>query len=101
MDAEGIGGGVYNVACGERVSLNRLLAELRELLGSDIEALREPPRPADVRHTLADLSRARAYLGYEPSVRWRRGLERTVRHFQEQNRQPGLPSATAREIEAA
>jgi nucleoside-diphosphate-sugar epimerase len=101
IDAAGIGGGIYNVACGERVSLNRLLAELRDLLGSDVEAVHEPSRAADVRHTLADLSRARTDLGYEPSVLLRQGLELTVRHAQEQNVQPGLPSATAREIEAA
>ncbi len=81
MDAPHAAGRIYNVACGERVSLNRLLGELRELLGSDVEPVHAPPRPADVRHTLADLSRARSELAYEPLVRLREGLERTVRHF--------------------
>ena len=48
-----------------------------------------------------DGPRSRAELGYEPSVRLHEGRERTVRHFQEQKAQPGLPSATARVIEAA
>jgi nucleoside-diphosphate-sugar epimerase len=81
MDAPGVGGRVYNVACGERVSLNRLLAELAELLGREAAPVFGPPRAADMRHTLADLSRARAELGYEPVVRLREGLERTVQHY--------------------
>ena len=101
MDAEQAAGSVYNVACGERVSLNRLLELLRDLLGSRLEPVHRPERPADMRHTHADLTRSRAELGYEPSVRLHEGLERTVRHFQEQKAQPGLPSASARVIEAA
>ena len=84
MDAPGAAGRVYNVACGERVTLNRLVAELRDLLGSDIEPIYEAPRAADVRHSLADLSRARAELGYEPSVQLRDGLERTIQHFRDE-----------------
>jgi UDP-glucose 4-epimerase len=74
-------GGVYNVACGERVTLNRLVAELRDLMGSDPEPVYAAPRAGDIRHSLADLSLARAELGYEPSVLLREGLERTIAHF--------------------
>jgi UDP-glucose 4-epimerase len=81
MDATEVSGNVYNVACGERVTLNRLFEELRELLGSDVRPVYAAPRPADVRHSLADLSRARAELGYEPSVLLRDGLERAIQHF--------------------
>ncbi len=83
------------------MTLNRLLALLRDLLGSAARA--HPPAGAagDMRHSLADLTRSRTELGYEPSVRLHEGLERTVRHFQEQKAQPGLPSASARVIEAA
>jgi nucleoside-diphosphate-sugar epimerase len=83
MDAPDVAGRVYNVACGERVTLNALVAELRDLLGSDVEPVYEPSRPADVRHSLADLSRARAELGYEPSVLLREGLTRTIQHYRE------------------
>jgi UDP-glucose 4-epimerase len=88
MEAPAAAGRVYNVACGERVTLNRLVAELRDLLGSDVEPAYAPPRLADVRHSLADLSRARIELGYEPSVLLREGLQRTIQHFREEEMPP-------------
>jgi UDP-glucose 4-epimerase len=82
MDADAaVSGQVFNVACGERVTLNRLVAELRELLESDVEPVYAAPRAGDIRHSLADLSHAREKLGYEPSVRLREGLEKTIAHF--------------------
>jgi UDP-glucose 4-epimerase len=87
MDAQGVAGQVFNVACGEAVTINQLLDELRTLLDTDIEADYVAPRPGDVRHSLADISRARTALDYEPSVHLREGLRRTVEHF----RQEGLP----------
>ena len=87
MDAQGVAGQVFNVACGAAVTINELLDELRLLLDTDIEADYVAPRPGDVRHSLADISRARTALDYEPSVHLREGLRRTVEHF----RQEGLP----------
>ena len=84
IDAPNVGGKVYNVACGERVTLNRLVGELRELLGSDTQAVFAAPRPGDVRHSLADVSLARAELGYEPAVSLRDGLQRTIDHFRDE-----------------
>ena len=82
MDAPpSVAGSVYNIACGERVTLNRLVAELRHLLGSDTEPVYAAPRAGDIRHSLADVSRARTELGYEPGVKLREGLERTIAHF--------------------
>jgi nucleoside-diphosphate-sugar epimerase len=87
MDAQGVAGQVFNVACGERITVNQLLEELRALLETDIEADYVAARPGDVRHSLADISRARTALGYEPSVGLREGLRRTIDHFREE----GLP----------
>lgn len=81
MDADGVCGKVYNVACGERVTVNRLVDELRDLIGSDIRPVYAAPRAGDIKHSLASLARARAELGYEPVVRLREGLERTIDHF--------------------
>jgi len=81
MDAPQARGRVYNVACGERVTINGLIAELRELLGSSVEADYRPPRPGEVPHSLADISAARRELGYEPAVALRDGLERTIEHL--------------------
>jgi UDP-glucose 4-epimerase len=76
--AEGAAGRVFNIACGERITLNRLLGELRSLTGKDIEAIHEAGRPGDVPHSLADISAAREALAYEPSVDVREGLRRTL-----------------------
>jgi UDP-glucose 4-epimerase len=81
MDATGVTGRAYNIACGERVTLNDLVTELRELTGSDVEPEYAPARPGDVLHSLADISRAREELGYEPAVRLGEGLGRAVEHF--------------------
>src|SRR6266536_1525242 len=72
-------GQVINVANGERISLNQLLAELKSLTGrSDAVADYEAARAGDVKHSLADISRARDLLGFEPRVDLRTGLERTI-----------------------
>ncbi len=55
------------------MTLNRLVAELRDLLDADVEPIYAAPRAGDIRHSLADLSTARAELGYEPAVLLREG----------------------------
>jgi UDP-glucose 4-epimerase len=84
MNAPDVAGKVYNVACGERVTLNRLVFELRDLVGSDVEPVFTDVRPGDVRHSLADLTLARHELGYEPIVPLREGLGRTIEHVREE-----------------
>jgi UDP-N-acetylglucosamine 4-epimerase len=77
---DGAAGRVYNVAVGERTSLNALHAALAELVRERHPGLSVAPpsyddfRPGDVRHSLADISRARTYLGYEPTRDFRSGL---------------------------
>ena len=77
-DAAAVAGQTFNIACGGTISLNALLEELGEITGSGIAAVHEDPRPGDVRNSLADISRAREALGYEPEVDLREGLSRTV-----------------------
>ena len=75
-------GKVINVANGERITLNQLLAELKELTGrQDVTAEYLEPRVGDVRHSLADITMARELLGYESKVRLREGLQRTIDWF--------------------
>lgn len=74
-------GSMYNIAGGKRISLNELVEILRELTGSDLEPVYAPERAGDIRHSLADISRARAELGYQPSVDVREGLARTVEWY--------------------
>jgi nucleoside-diphosphate-sugar epimerase len=88
MDACDVAGRVYNVACGERVTLNRLVNELTELIGTDTTPVYAAPRAADIKHSLADISRAASELGYKPTVRLREGLERTIEHLSSRDLQP-------------
>jgi len=93
MDASNVSGMVFNVACGRKVSLNELVAELQELIGSDIETIYAPARAGEVLHSVASLERARTELGYEPEVGLRDGLTRTIEHYREQRAASGLPIA--------
>ncbi len=79
--AEGGAGQAFNIACGERLSLNELLDKLRPILGTDIEAVYEEARAGDVKHSLADVSAAREVIGYNPQVDFDEGLRRTVEFF--------------------
>lgn len=74
-------GQVINVACGGRITLNELVDKLQKILGSDIPPVYAPPRPGDVRHSMADIGKARNLLGYEPKVDIEEGLRRTVGFF--------------------
>jgi nucleoside-diphosphate-sugar epimerase len=72
-------GHVINVANGQRITLNELLSELKELTGkTDVTAEYREPRVGDVRHSLADITIARELLGYESKVELREGLRRTL-----------------------
>jgi UDP-glucose 4-epimerase len=81
LDADGIGGCMYNIACGESITLNELAAVLAEEVGADVAAVHGPPRPGDVRHSLADISLATRDLGYRPQVSLKEGLRLTVDYF--------------------
>ena len=72
---------VYNVACGERTTLNQLWQYLTLLAGKDIEPLYAPERSGDVRHSLADVSKAKQYLGYQESVTVKAGLQLVVEWY--------------------
>jgi len=71
-------GEVLNVGCGDNTTVNALVEHLNDILGTDIDPIHDDPRPGDVRHSHADVSTARDLIGYEPTVGFREGLERTV-----------------------
>jgi nucleoside-diphosphate-sugar epimerase len=81
--AEGVSGMVFNVGTGERHTLNDLLGTLSSLVGRDLKPEYVAPRPGDVRHSLADIGRARQHLGYEVKVGFEEGLRRTLAWFRE------------------
>jgi nucleoside-diphosphate-sugar epimerase len=74
-------GGIYNVARGDRVSVNDLAHKLAQLLGLDVEPEYAPPRRGEVRDSQADSSRARELLHWTPAVGLDEGLARTVEWF--------------------
>ena len=61
-----------------------LAATLNELLGADVAPVHEPARTGDIRSSLADISRARQLLGYEPQVSFPQGLQRCVDYYRQQ-----------------
>jgi len=79
---DGVGGEIFNVGCGARVSLLEIIARLEALLGRALERHHMPARPGDVRHTLADIDKAKRLLGYTPVVGFDEGFRRTVEYFQ-------------------
>ena len=80
-EAHGAGGKVFNVGCGTAISLLDLLRELNAILGTSVQPIFHPPRAGDVRDSLADISRARQVLGYQPQVSLAEGLRRTVEYY--------------------
>ena len=80
-EAPGAAGETINVATGGRISLNDLFAELRALTGSAIEPAYAQPRAGDVKHSQADISKAKRILGYEPGVTLKEGLRRTLEWY--------------------
>jgi UDP-glucose 4-epimerase len=83
-------GEVINIAGGRRISLNDLVKEIGRVLGKPLEVRYADPRAGDVRHSLADISRAKEILGYEPTVTWENGIPPTI-EFMRKLTERGLP----------
>lgn len=74
---------VYNIACGEQTSLLELFEGLKKEAGTTLQPIYGPERKGDVKHSLADISKAKKLLGYEPSVSVEEGLKRTYKWYKE------------------
>jgi nucleoside-diphosphate-sugar epimerase len=85
LGAKGLRGQAVNLATGRRVSLRQLLRALGRETGASARARHLPPRPGDIRHSLADVGQARRLLGYEPRVDFEAGLRKTVAWYRERN----------------
>jgi nucleoside-diphosphate-sugar epimerase len=79
--APGAAGAVLNLGCGERHTLNELLGLLQELMGIAVEPQHVPDRPGDVKHSQADIRRARELIGYRPRTSFPEGIRRTVEWY--------------------
>ena len=74
---------VYNIACGEQTSLLELFEYLRQHSGSNLKPVFGPNRKGDVKHSLADISKAKSLLNYHPSVSVKEGLKKTFDWYKE------------------
>jgi UDP-glucose 4-epimerase len=81
IDAAEGGGQVLNAACGERITLNRMIRELESLMGRELQVSYEADRAGDVKHSVAAISAAEEALGYRPQVGFREGLAHTLDHY--------------------
>ena len=80
-DAEDAAGRVINLATSEQTSLLELIALLNEMLDLDVEPEHQPAREGDVRHSLADISRAKDFLGYQPNFSLAEGLQQSIDYY--------------------
>jgi len=83
-EAPGASGESINVATGGRISLNELLRVMQKIVGTSLTPTYAETRQGDVKDSQADISKARALLGYEPSVDLEEGLRRTLDWFQQE-----------------
>lgn len=74
---------VYNVACGDQVSLNEMIVLLNEISGENLVPTYGPERPGDVKHSKADINKIETLLGYKPVVRFKEGLEKVYNWYKE------------------
>ncbi len=81
MEAPRVAGRVYNVASGRRSTLIEVLNILNDLLGTHIKPIHDNPRPGDVRHSHADISRAQVELGYCPCTDLRMNLQQCMDYY--------------------
>lgn len=79
--AASVAGRVFNVATGTSINLNETFELLKKLTGYSGNAKYGPEREGDVKHSLADISRAQEQLGYQPAVSFEEGLRRTVEWY--------------------
>ena len=79
--SSGVGGEVFNVARGDNYSLLDLVDALKGILGVELSPIFEEPRAGEVRHSRADISRAREILGFEPRVGFVEGLRLTAEWY--------------------
>ena len=74
-----------NIACGYEISLNQLVEKINKILGTKIKPIYEEERRGDIKHSLANVSKAKKLLGYEPIINFDEGLAKTI-EFYKKNR---------------
>ena len=76
-------GDVFNIAGGERTTINSLVHDISDILGISVIPLYTDPRPGDILHSFADIGKARRILGYVPMVGLKQGLRKAAAWYRE------------------
>ena len=76
-----VAGQVFNVACGDRITVNSMLQQINNITAKDIAPIYADPRPGDIKHSQADITRAKEHLGYQPKVSFEEGLRNTIEWY--------------------
>ncbi len=84
-EVAGVSGRVFNVGTGRNITILDLVAALNKVLGTNLQALHGPPRSGDPKFSLADVSRTKSELGYNPDVSLEEGLRRTLEWYRTQS----------------
>jgi UDP-glucose 4-epimerase len=79
--AAGAAGEIFNIACGNRITLNELLRGLMNITGSKVDVIYSETRPGDVKHSMASIKKASEVLGYFPKTGIEEGLRLTIEWF--------------------
>lgn len=75
---------IFNIACGDRTTLNEMTRILQTVSGKNLQPVYGPERSGDVRHSLADISKASKLLGYNPDVFFEEGLNKVYSYYEKQ-----------------
>ena len=83
LQSEGIPGEVLNIACGDRITVNTLIDNIGHKLGVEINPQFDPPRPGDIEHSFADITKAENTLNFKPRFSFEDGLDKTINWYKE------------------
>lgn len=72
---------IFNIACGKACSVLDIVQYVNKILKKEIKPKFTPPRPGDVKHTLADISKAKKLIKFDPKIDFKKGLAKTVEYF--------------------
>jgi UDP-glucose 4-epimerase len=84
LAAESDATGIFNAAGGKRISINELAKTVMTLCRKKLEIVYKEVRPGDIKHSLADNSKAKEKFGYSPKFDIKNGLKETIKWFQKQ-----------------
>jgi nucleoside-diphosphate-sugar epimerase len=79
--ASGVAGEAFNVACGDRITVNDMLKQINQITGKNVAAVYDAPRAGDIKHSQADVKKAEKLLRYKPNVSFTEGLKRTIEWY--------------------